>query len=206
MLKYLLVILAVLMGRPSYALECVVYAQQEGWAEFAGLQHAYKWWYAATEKESASYKPGYNTGHVPQVGALLVWNRWGDSYPASSGHVAIVSKTSNEDTALGEDEILVNHANWFGDGQIQLGTKVKDISGGHWKKVLVQYGSGYGATSYKTFGFIYQKGTTVPTMERLVLYRAGTVGWYPTTPICGQASEWYRLEQKSNGSWKAAQG
>ncbi len=163
--------------------QCVRYCKEQGWWDFGGLEHAGKWFDAAKEK-------GYDVGSVPHVGSVLVW-KIQPGLP--DGHVAIVAKIIND------NEILVNHANWPLGDPVRYGISVRDSSGGKWKKVSISNGP-----DKETYGFIYQKGTTVPTMTRLVLYRAGTVGWYPTTPICGQASEWYRLEQKSDGSWKAA--
>lgn len=197
----LLAVFVAIMSQPAIAglcddglCQCVDYAKENGWSDFSGLGFAYKWWFAATEKTSSYYVPGYPVGNIPQIGAVLVLKPWSGN---TAGHVAIVTKI------VDDDEILVNHANWRNDEVIRIGDKVKDASGGKWKKILVQYGADYGSTTYDTNGFIYQKGTQVPTMERVVLYRAGTVGWYPTTDVCLDASEWYRLTLKSDGTYSS---
>lgn len=190
MLKQFLLILMLLFCRSSYAIQCVGYAQQNGYSDISG--DAFSWW-------DNSQKMGYSRGNVPQVGSVLVWKQWdhGPEKKNPYGHVAIVAKI------ISDNEILVNHANWYNDELITTGDKVKDISGGRWTKVLVQWGSNYGGTSYDTYGFIYHKTATAPSPTKLLVYRAGTVGWYPTTPFCDQASEWYRLQENADGSWKA---
>ncbi|MEI8104002.1 MAG: CHAP domain-containing protein [Candidatus Moraniibacteriota bacterium] len=99
----------------AIAISCADYCKQNGWSDFSGLGYAMNWWGAASGL-------GHARGHVPRVGAVLVWNNWSGN---DAGHVALVT------SIVSNDEVLVNHANWApsgsADGNVYTGVHVKDL-------------------------------------------------------------------------------
>ena len=70
----------------------------------------------------------YERGHMPAVGAILVFKR---TRQIPSGHVAVVTQI------VSAHEILVDHANWY-HGTISRSMSVIDTSPGHdWTIVAV---------------------------------------------------------------------
>ena len=119
---------------------------------FSGIQifgDAWTWW-----QKAAGH---YDTGFVPQAGAVLVFRPQG---AMKLGHVAVVSQV------LTDRIIQVTHANWSrinGErGKIEQNVTVVDVSPtGDWSRVKVWYDPvrDLGTTSYTTYGFIYQTTT-----------------------------------------------
>lgn len=206
-------LIGVAVSAPVFALECVEYVQQNGWADFKGAGAAKNWYGLASGK-------GYALGNKPMVGSVLVWKGWivkdeDGKDVETAGHVALTA------SIVSNTEITVNHANWPADGKIRLGVKVSDVSGGNWTKVKVNDG----ATDYEVYGFIYPKqpaakpssgclGTTCgdavlfrgklssPKLVRFgaSLYSVTDVGWLPLTKSCESATQRFYLIPKYLGN------
>jgi len=121
----------------SSAANCALYARAETGVALYGS--AGGWWDEADGR--------YERGHVPAVGAILVFKR---TQRIPSGHVAVVSKI------ISAHEILVDHANWY-RGTVSRGMSVIDTSSGHdWTSVAVMdLPSGTHGCDYPTYGFVY---------------------------------------------------
>jgi hypothetical protein len=91
----------------------------------------------------------YERGHMPAVGAILVFKRTGQ---IPSGHVAVVAQI------ISAHEILVDHANWY-HGTVSRGMSVIDTSPDHdWTSVAVMnLPSGTHGRDYPTYGFVYPR-------------------------------------------------
>jgi hypothetical protein len=116
---------------------CVLYVRGETGIELYGA--AGGWWNQAEGR--------YARGHVPGVGAILVFKRTGHM---PSGHVALVTKVVNA------HEILIDHANWY-HGRVSRGVPVIDTSPNHdWTSVAVMelHARKFGREN-PSFGFIY---------------------------------------------------
>jgi surface antigen len=123
--------------KPSRAANCALYARAETGVALFGL--AGGWWDQAEGR--------YERGHVPAVGAILVFKRTGQ---IPSGHVAVVARI------VGAHEILVDHANWY-HGTVSRGMSVVDTSPAHdWTSVaVIDLPSGTHGRDYPTYGFVY---------------------------------------------------
>jgi surface antigen len=144
--------------RQVASISCVPYARNVSGIEVKG--NAWEWW------ENAAGL--YPRGHVPQVGAVLVYQ---SNRQMPLGHVAVVSHIFDS------REIEVDQANWP-HGGIERGTMVIDVSARNdWSAVRVEIGesSNYGSI-YPTYGFIYHRdhrpivtasaaGITVPDLN-----------------------------------------
>lgn len=118
--------------------ECVVYARSIGAVQLTG--NAWTWWDQA--------EGVYDRGQVPQVGAVLVMKRKGNSL----GHVAVVR------AIVDSRQIVAEHANWLNRGEVQIDSRIQDVSPNNdWTAVRVWYvpGHSWGRTTYPAYGFIY---------------------------------------------------
>jgi surface antigen len=126
--------------------QCVPFARMVSGIDLFG--DAWTWWGQAISGK-------YPTGFAPASGAVLVFKPNG---PMRLGHVAVVSKVVTERV------IQVTHANWSliegRRGQVEENVTVVDVSaGGDWSQVKVwnDPSKDLGATTYPTYGFIYQR-------------------------------------------------
>lgn len=135
--------------RPHFSysrLQCVPYAREVSHIELSG--DAFLWWAEAAGR--------YERSHMPAIGAVLNFRSTGRM---PLGHVAVVTAVINSRT------ILVTQANWV-PGTITNDVTVQDVSAdNNWSAVQVEYGNGdvMGST-YPTYGFIYNKPASVPTI------------------------------------------
>ena len=131
--------IASLMGplKPLLAANCALFARAETGVALYGA--AGGWWDEADGR--------YERGHMPAVGAILVFKRTGQ---IPSGHVAVVTRI------ISAHEILVDHANWY-HGTISRSMSVIDTSPGRdWTTVAVMNPpSGRHGSDYPTYGFVY---------------------------------------------------
>jgi surface antigen len=121
--------------RGAQKLQCAIYARRRSGLSLRG--RARTWWTSA--------KGVYKRAQAPEVGAVLVMG--GTRY----GHVAVVSDV------ISPTEILVDHANWMDQGEIEIGALIRDVSPDNsWSKVRVWYppSRGLGGKAYPVFGFI----------------------------------------------------
>ncbi|QQR77763.1 MAG: CHAP domain-containing protein [Candidatus Moraniibacteriota bacterium] len=158
--------------------QCVAFAYDNGYSDFFGTGYAKNWYGAANGK-------GYSTGHVPMVGAVIVFDSWGKS---AAGHVAIIASIASS------SEIAVNHANWAPNGatddRIYRSVSVKDLSGGNWTSVSV-----YGSGSYPVLGFIYSKDANLgfPATECSQVSATQYICWLTKNGVdrsCENATAW----------------
>ena len=126
--------------------QCVPFARLISGIQIFG--DARTWWGQAIGK--------YETGFMPKAGSVLCFKPTGKM---KLGHVAVVSQV------LTDRVIQITHANWSmingGRGQVEKDVTVIDVSpGGDWSQVKVWYdpSANLGATTYPTYGFIYQNG------------------------------------------------
>ena len=126
--------------------QCVPFARMISGIQIFG--DAWTWWGKAV---SANYP----TGMRPTNGAVLVFRSHGKM---KLGHVAVVSQVVTERV------IQITHANWSQingrRGQVEENVTVVDVSPrGDWSEVKVwnDPSRDLGATTYPTYGFIYQK-------------------------------------------------
>jgi surface antigen len=148
-------------AKPSRAANCALYARAETGVALFGA--AGGWWDQAEGR--------YERGHVPAVGAILVFKRTGQ---IPSGHVAVVARI------ISVREILVDHANWY-HGTVSHGMSVVDTSPAHdWTSVaVINPPSGTHGRDYPTYGFVYPgRGpgeiAEIPSQNRLGSYLAKT--------------------------------
>ena len=127
--------------------QCVPFARLISGIQIFG--DAWTWWRQADVGK-------YPTGVAPSLGAVLVFQKHGKM---NKGHVAVVSQV------ITERVIQVTHANWSRidghRGQVEKDVTVVDVSaGGDWSQVKVwnDPSANLGATTYPTYGFIYQNG------------------------------------------------
>lgn len=132
-------IIAGLIGpsRKAHAANCALYARAETGVALYGA--AGGWWDEAAGR--------YQRGHVPEVGAILVFKR---SHFMPSGHVAVVAQV------VSAREILVDHANWY-RGRVSRGMSVVDTSPDNdWSSVSVlDLASGKHGRDNPASGFVY---------------------------------------------------
>jgi surface antigen len=128
--------------------QCVPFARLVSGIQIFG--DAWTWWSQAAGR--------YQTGYVPKAGAVLCFKPTGRM---RLGHVAVVSQV------LTDRIIQISHANWSlidGDrGHVEQDVTVIDVSpNGDWSEVKVWNDPSHnlGATTYPTYGFIYQDAAT----------------------------------------------
>ena len=124
--------------------QCVPFARLMSGIQIFG--DARTWWAQAAGK--------YDRGYTPKAGAVLCFKPTGRM---SLGHVAVVTQV------LTDRVIQITHANWSmidGDrGHVEKNVTVVDVSpAGDWSQVKVwnDPSRNLGATTYPTYGFIYQ--------------------------------------------------
>jgi len=129
----------VMPTKPSRAANCALYARAETGVALFGS--AGGWWDEADGR--------YERGHMPAVGAILVFKR---TRQIPSGHVAVVARI------IGAHEILVDHANWY-RGTVSRGMSVIDTSPDHdWTSVaVIDLPSGTHGRDYPAYGFVYPR-------------------------------------------------
>ncbi len=127
----------IMATKPLRAANCALYARAETGVALFGA--AGGWWDQAEGR--------YERGHVPAVGAILVFER---TRQIPSGHVAVVARI------ISAHEILVDHANWY-HGTVSRGMSVIDTSPTHdWTSVaVINPPSGTHGRDYPTYGFVY---------------------------------------------------
>ena len=129
--------------------QCVPFARLISGIQIFG--DARTWWGQAVGK--------YETGFAPKAGAVLCFKPVGKM---KLGHVAVVSQV------LTDRVIQITHANWSmingGRGQVEKDVTVIDVSpSGDWSQVKVwnDPSANLGATTYPTYGFIYQNAQAI---------------------------------------------
>ncbi|MGH7022878.1 MAG: CHAP domain-containing protein [Caulobacteraceae bacterium] len=124
--------------------QCVPFARLMSGIQIFG--DARTWWAQAAGR--------YQTGYTPKAGAVLCFK---PTDRMRLGHVAVVTQV------LTDRVIQITHANWSlidGDrGHVEKNVTVVDVSpAGDWSQVKVWNNPSrdLGATTYPTYGFIYQ--------------------------------------------------
>lgn len=116
-------------------LQCAIYARQRTGVSLSGA--ARLWWDQAAGQ--------YARAHTPRVGAVMAMGG------TPSGHVAVVARV------ISAREILIDHANWMNQGEIQLGALAVDASPNNdWSQVRVWHvpSNQLGLRRYPVQGFI----------------------------------------------------
>ena len=133
--------------------QCVPFARLVSGIQIFG--DAWTWWSQAAGK--------YETGFVPKAGAVLCFRPTGRM---RLGHVAVVSQV------LTDRVIQISQANWSlidgRRGQVERNVTVVDVSpNGDWSQVKVWNDPtrDLGATTYPTYGFIYQDALTAASAK-----------------------------------------
>jgi len=118
---------------------CVAYAREVTGVRLDG--NAATWWPHAEGR--------YERGHLPSVGAILVFKPYGRMHV---GHVAVVARV------VGPREVLVDQANWV-RGRVTTAMSVVDASPlNDWTSVKVlEPHSGTHGRENPTYGFIYPR-------------------------------------------------
>ncbi|MGE0827756.1 MAG: CHAP domain-containing protein [Hyphomonadaceae bacterium] len=127
---------APVISRSGPPLQCAIYARQRTGVSLAGA--ARLWWSQAEGR--------YRRSHTPEVGAVMAMGG------TPSGHVAVVSRVINP------REILIDHANWLGGGEIITGALAMDVSPNNdWTQVRVWHPptNSLGLRPYPVSGFIH---------------------------------------------------
>jgi hypothetical protein len=122
--------------RDGAPLQCAIYARQRTNISLSGAARV--WWDQAASR--------YRRSHKPEAGAVMAMGG------TPSGHVAVVSRVVNA------REILIDHANWMGGGEIILGAVAYDVSGANdWTQVRVWHPptNSLGLRPYPVQGFIH---------------------------------------------------
>jgi hypothetical protein len=123
------------IDRSGAPLECAIYARERSGVELYGA--ARSWWSQAQGR--------YPRAERPHAGAVMVMGG------TESGHVAVVTHVLNE------RQIVIDHANWLGEGEIVTNALVEDVSETNdWSAVKVwnaETGE-MGVRAYPVLGFI----------------------------------------------------
>jgi surface antigen len=117
-------------------LQCAIYARQRSGLQLNGA--ARSWWAKAEGR--------YRRSHQPEAGAVIVMDG------TRSGHVGVVARV------LSERQILIDHSNWNGRGEVTTGALVEDVSEANdWSAVRVWHGptDAMGTRAYPVLGFIH---------------------------------------------------
>lgn len=123
------------VDRSGPPLQCAIYARQRTGFELTG--EARNWWPQAEGR--------YRRASTPSPGAAIVLGG------TEAGHVAVVTGV------LGARQIVVDHANWLGGGEIITGALVEDASAANdWSAVRVWNveTNSMGLREYPVFGFV----------------------------------------------------
>lgn len=126
--------------RDGAPLQCAIYARQRTGISLSGAARV--WWDQADGR--------YRRSHRPEVGAVMAMGG------TPSGHVAVVARVIND------REILIDHANWLGGGEIILGAQAVDVSEANdWSSVRVWHPptNALGIRPYPVQGFIHPDAT-----------------------------------------------
>jgi surface antigen len=124
-----------IVDRSGAPLQCAIYARQRTGISLTGA--ARNWWPQAEGR--------YRRSHTPSVGSVIVLDG------TSAGHVAVVTRV------IGARQIVVDHANWLGGGEIITGALVEDASAANdWSQVRVWnvQTNSMGLRPYPVFGFV----------------------------------------------------
>ncbi len=123
------------IDRSGAPVECAIYARERSGVALFG--DARSWWSRAHGL--------YPRASRPSVGAVMVMDGTED------GHVAVVAHVLNE------RQIVIDHANWLGEGEIVTDALVEDVSEANdWSSVKVwnvETGE-MGVRAYPVLGFI----------------------------------------------------
>lgn len=123
------------VDRSGPPLQCAIYARQRTGLSLAGA--ARNWWPAAEGR--------YQRAHTPSVGSVIVMGG------TEAGHVGVVT------AVRGPRQIVIDHANWLGQGEIITGALVEDASAANdWSEVTVWNvnTNSMGLRRYPVFGFV----------------------------------------------------
>ena len=123
---------------PAAPLECVPYARRRSGVTLYG--DAGTWWAKAEGR--------YVRSSTPILGSVMVLTGYAGP---GRGHVAVVS------ALISSHEIMLDHANWLGDGAIYLNDPAVDVSPGNdWSEVRVWNARlhAWGLRTYLVEGFI----------------------------------------------------
>lgn len=123
------------VDRSGPALQCAIYARQRTGLSLTGA--ARNWWPQAEGR--------YRRSASPTAGSVIVMGG------TSAGHVAVVTRV------IDSRQIVVDHANWLGGGEIITGALVQDASAANdWSQVRVWnvQTNSMGLRPYPVFGFV----------------------------------------------------
>lgn len=123
------------VDRSGPPLQCAIYARQR--TGFALTGEARNWWPQAEGR--------YRRASTPSPGAVIVLGG------TDAGHVAVVTRV------LSDRQIIVDHANWLGGGEIITGALVEDASSANdWTAVRVWNveTNAMGLRAYPVYGFV----------------------------------------------------
>lgn len=123
------------VDRSGPPLQCAIYARQR--TGFALTGAARNWWPQADGR--------YRRAASPSAGSVIVMGG------TEAGHVALVTQVLNG------RQIVVDHANWLGGGEIITGALVEDASPNNdWSAVRVWNveTNSMGIRAYPVFGFV----------------------------------------------------
>jgi surface antigen len=123
------------VDRSGPALQCAIYARQRTGIVLTGA--ARSWWPQAEGR--------YRRAATPSQGAVIVMGG------TEAGHVAVVTRVVNA------RQIVIDHANWLGTGEIITGALVEDASANNdWTSVRVWNveTNSMGLREYPVFGFV----------------------------------------------------
>jgi hypothetical protein len=123
---------------PAAPSQCVPFARDLSGIAIRG--DANTWWAQAAGR--------YERAATPAVGSVIVLRTYGDG---SRGHVAVVTRV------ISDREILVDHANWHGRGEVAVAVPVRDVSeDNNWSQVNVWWldTNRWGSKNYTVEGFI----------------------------------------------------
>ena len=123
------------VDRTGPALQCAIYARQRTGLSLTGA--ARNWWPQAEGR--------YRRSASPTAGAVIVMGG------TTAGHVAVVTRV------IDARQIIVDHANWLGGGEIITGALIEDASPNNdWSQVRVWnvQTNSMGLRPYPVFGFV----------------------------------------------------
>lgn len=123
------------VDRSGAPLQCAIYARQVTGIALTGA--ARNWWPQAEGR--------YLRSATPSVGSVIVMGG------TSAGHVAVVRRV------IGSRQIVVDHANWLGGGEIITGALMEDASTANdWSQARVWnvQTNSMGLRPYPVFGFV----------------------------------------------------
>jgi len=123
------------IDRSGAPVECAIYARERSGVALFG--DARTWWPQAAGR--------YSRASNPREGAVMVMGG------TEGGHVAVVTHVLNA------RQIVIDHANWLGEGEIVTDALVEDVSEANdWSAVKIWNAetSAMGARAYPVLGFI----------------------------------------------------